>query len=152
MGGVYSDEILTGTKEERAGLQRMMAYARTGKLDLILTKSISRFARNTMTLLTAVRELKGLGVDVYFEQRIHSISVEGELMLTILAGYAQEESRSTSENMKLRIHQNFEEGKVYSLRMLGYRNDGGILRVEESEAEIVKEIFRLYLEKTASRG
>lgn len=60
-GGVYYDEILTGTKEERAGLQRMMAYARTGKLDLILTKSISRFARNTMTLLTAVRELKGLG-------------------------------------------------------------------------------------------
>ena len=65
-----------------------MAYARTGKLDLILTKSISRFARNTMTLLTAVRELKGLGVDVYFEQRIHSISGEGELILTILAGYA----------------------------------------------------------------
>ena len=128
-------------------MQRMMAYARTGKLDLILTKSISRSARNTMTLLTAVRELKGRGVDVYFEQqRIHSISGEGKLMLTILAGYAQEESRSTSENMKLRIHQNFEEGKVYSLRMLGYRNDGGILRVEESEAEIVKEIFRLYLE------
>ena len=100
-----------------------------------------------MTLLTAVRELKGLGVDVYFEQRIHSISVEGELMLTILAGYAQEESRSTSENMKLRIHHNFDEGNVYSLRMLGYRNEGGILRVEESEAEIVKEIFRLYLER-----
>ena len=66
----------------------MMAYARTGKLDLILTKSISRFARNTMTLLTAVRELKRLGVDVYFEQRIHSISMEGKLMLTILAAYA----------------------------------------------------------------
>lgn len=59
--GVYYDEILTGTKEERAGLQRLMAYARTGKLDLILTKSISRFARNTMTLLSDVRELKGLG-------------------------------------------------------------------------------------------
>lgn len=67
-------------------------------------------------------------------------------MLTILAGYAQEESRSNSENMKLRIHHNFEESKVYSLRMLGYRNDGEILKVEESEAEIVKEIFRLYLE------
>lgn len=128
-------------------MQRMMAYARTGKLDLILTKSISRFARNTVMLLTAVRELKGLGVDVYFEeQRIHSISGECELMLTILTGYVQEESRSTSENIKLRIHHDFEEGKVYSLRMLGYRNDGGILRVEESEAEIVKEIFRLYLE------
>ena len=97
--GVYSDEIFTGTKEERAGLHRMMVYARTGKLDLILTKSISRFARNTMTLLSAVMELKGLGVDVYFEeQRIHNISGEGVKLFLVALTDGNYLDNSKTEN------------------------------------------------------
>ena len=91
--GVYADEALTGTKDARENFQRLLADCRDGKIDLVITKSISRFARNTVALLETVRELKSLGIDVYFEeQNIHSISNDGELMLTILASYAQEES------------------------------------------------------------
>ena len=109
--GVYSDEAITGTKEGRADFQRMLADCRNGKIDMIITKSISRFARNTVTLLETVRMLKALGVDVFFEeQNIHTMSADGELMLTILASYAQEESLSASENQKWRIKKNFEEG------------------------------------------
>ena len=141
--GIYSDEALTGTKETRNEFQRMLTDCREGKIDLILTKSISRFARNTVTLLETVRELKLLNVDVYFEeQNIHSISSDGELMLTILASYAQEESYSASENQKWRIRKQFQEGIVSSLQMLGYRRtkDGGLEIVPE-EAEIVRFIF-----------
>lgn len=81
--GVYSDEAITGTKETRESFQRLLNDCRDGKIDLVITKSISRFARNTVTLLKTVRELKELGVDLYFEeQNIHTISAEGELMLT----------------------------------------------------------------------
>lgn len=97
--GVYSDEAMTGTKSQRDDFQRMIEDCRKGKIDLIITKSISRFARNTVTLLQTVRELKSMGIDVYFEeQHIHTISADGELMMTILASYAQEESLSASEN------------------------------------------------------
>lgn len=102
--GVYSDEAITGTKETRESFQRLLNDCRDGKIDLVITKSISRFARNTVTLLKTVRELKNLGVDVHFEeQNIHTISAEGELMLTVLASYAQEESLSVSENCKWKI-------------------------------------------------
>lgn len=84
--GVYSDEAFTGTKEERPGFQKMLKKCRNHEIDMIITKSISRFARNTVTLLEAVRELKLLGVDVFFEkENLHSTSGDGELMLTILA-------------------------------------------------------------------
>ena len=80
--GVFSDEAISGTKANRPGFQKMLEEARKGKIDLIITKSISRFARNTVTLLEAVRELKELNADVYFEeQRIHSISKERNLCL-----------------------------------------------------------------------
>ena len=93
--GVYADEGLTGTKENRPQFQRLLVDCRAGKINMVLVKSISRFARNTVTLLETVRELKALGIDVYFEeQHIHTISGDGELMLTILASFAQEESRS----------------------------------------------------------
>ena len=118
--GVYADEAMTGTKDGRQNFQKMLAECRAGNLNLIITKSISRFARNTLTLLETVRELKDLGVDVYFEeQQIHSLSSDGELMLSILASYAQEESLSASENQKWRIRKDFEKGKVSSLQMLG---------------------------------
>jgi len=111
--GVYADEALTGTKDTRPAFQRLIADCKDGKIDLIITKSISRFARNTVTLLETVRELKLLGVDVYFEeQNIHSMSGDGELMLTILASYAQEESRSVSENCKWRIRKRFQQGEI----------------------------------------
>ena len=87
--GVYADEAKTGTKDSRESFQRLLADCRAGKVDMVITKSISRFARNTVTLLSTVRELKTLGIDVFFEeQNIHSISADGELMLTILASYA----------------------------------------------------------------
>ena len=99
--GVYADEALTGTKDSRENFQRLLAACRNGEVDKVITKSISRFARNTVTLLQSIRELKELGVDVFFEeQNIHTMSADGELMLTILASYAQEESRSASENQK----------------------------------------------------
>ena len=145
--GVYADEAMTGTKDNRENFQKMLTECRAGNLNLIITKSISRFARNTVTLLETVRELKDLGVDVYFEeQNIHSLSSDGELMLSILASYAQEESLSASENQKWRIRRDFEQGKVSSLQMLGYkRNHDGVLEIIPDEAEIVRLIFNSYL-------
>ena len=145
--GVYADEALTGTKDNRENFQKLISECRAGNIDLIITKSISRFARNTVTLLETVRELKELGVDVYFEeQNIHSISPDGEFTLTLLGSYAQEESYSASENQKWRIHKNFEQGRLGSITMLGYErsNDGTLIIVPE-EAEIVRMIFNDYL-------
>ena len=91
--GVYSDFAISGYKEKRPGLQQMLADARAGKMDLILTKSVSRFARNTRIVLEATRELRELNVGVFFElQNINTLSGEGELMLTIIAAFAQAES------------------------------------------------------------
>lgn len=144
--GVFADEAKTGTKDSREGFQKMIAACRAGSVDAIITKSISRFARNTVTLLETVRELKGYGVDVFFEgQNIHTLSTDGELMLSILASYAQEESLSASENQKWRIRKNFEEGKPWNGTMLGYRYHNGTLVIEPQEAEIVRRIFREYL-------
>lgn len=141
--GVFSDEAITGTKSQRDGFQRMLASCRAGEIDLVITKSISRFARNTVTLLQTVRELKSLGVDVFFEeQNIHTMSTDGELMLTILASYAQEESLSASENQKWRIRKAFENGELANLRFLfGYNITANGIQVNEKEAAIVREIF-----------
>ena len=145
--GVYADKALTGTKASRPEFQRLLSDCRAGEIDMVITKSISRFARNTVTLLEAVRELKALGIDVYFEeQNIHSLSADGELMLTILASYAQEESRSVSENCMWRIRHGFEKGVPTPMRLNGYRMRDGALCVVPEEAETVKMIFDLYLE------
>ena len=145
--GVYTDEALTGTKNSRAGFQQMLTDCRAGKIDMIITKSISRFARNTVTLLETVRELKSLGVDVFFEEEgIHSISSEGELMLTFLASYAQEESRSVSENCTWRIRERFGRGEPIWFRIYGYRMRNGRLEIHPEEAEVVRMIFSLYLD------
>lgn len=145
--GVYYDEAISGTKDERINFQRMLEDSRAGKIDLIITKSISRFSRNTATLLNTVREFKEYGVDVYFEeQKLSSLSADGELMLSILASYAQEEARSVSENMLWRVRSNFKKGQVFSKTILGYRIENSTLVVFEEEAEIIKRIFSLYLE------
>ena len=144
--GVYADEAKTGTKDSRENFIQMLADCKNGKVDMIITKSISRFARNTITLLSVVRELKTIGVDVFFEeQNIHTLSADGELMLTILASYAQEESLSASENQKWRVRKNFQEGKPWNGTILGYRYSGGQLVIKPDEAETVRKIFRLYL-------
>lgn len=145
--GVYADEAKTGTKDNRENFQRMLTDCRAGKIDHILSKSISRFARNTVTLLETVRELKALGISVYFEeQNIDTSTADGELLLSILASYAQEESLSTSENMKWRIRSNFQQGLAWNPTLLGYRYEEGVFVIHPEEAEIVRQIYDSYLD------
>ena len=141
--GVYVDEALTGTKDSRPEFQRMLTDCKAGKIDRILTKSLSRFARNTITVLESVRMLKSLGIDVYFEEgNIHSLGADSELILTLLASFAQEESLSVSENQKWRIRKAFENGELANLRFLfGYNITANGIQVNEKEAAIVREIF-----------
>lgn len=135
--GVYADEAVTGTKDTRPEFDRLINDCRNGKVDYILTKSISRFARNTVTLLSIVREVRDAGIGIYFEgQRIDTLTVEGEFLLTVLASYAQEESRSVSENCKWRARKGFEKGVPYACEMLGYRLVNGKITVIPEEAEI----------------
>ena len=143
--GIYADEAVTGTKDGRGQFQKLLTDCRAGKVDLVITKSISRFARNTVTLLQTVREFKNLGVDVYFEeQNIHSLSSDGELFLTILASYAQEESRSASENQKWRVRDKFRNGIPWNGTILGYRYGADGYVIEPTEAETVRLIFDSY--------
>jgi site-specific DNA recombinase len=144
--GVYADEAVTGTKDARDEFQKLIAECRAGRIDLVLTKSISRFARNTVTLLESVRELKKHNVDVYFErENIHSMSGDGELMLSILASFAQEESLSTSENCKWRIRNYFKDGIPSNLRIYGYDCVGRQLVVYAAESAVVRMIYADYL-------
>ena len=145
--GIYADEGISGTKEDRDEFQRMINDCRAGKIDLILTKAISRFARNTMTMLEIVRELKNLNVDVFFEeQNLHSISSDGEMVLTLLASVAQEEARSVSENQKWRIRKDFEKGLIWGgSSAYGYRIINKKMVIIPEEAKLVKRIFQLYI-------
>lgn len=145
--GIYADEGISGTKEDRDEFQRMINDCRAGKIDLILTKAISRFARNTMTMLEIVRELKNLNVDVFFEeQNLHSISSDGEMVLTLLASVAQEEARSVSENQKWRIRKDFEKGLIWGGKnAYGYRIVNKKMVLVPEEAKLVKRIFQLYI-------
>lgn len=145
--GVYADEALTGTKDERPEFQRLLADCRTGKIDMVITKSISRFARNTVTLLEATRGLKAIGVDVFFEEQgIHTLSGEGEMILTLLASVAQEESRTVSENCKWRIRNKFKNGELVGLRrMFGYNISRRGITVNPEQAAVVRMIFDDYL-------
>ena len=145
--GVYADSGITGTKDDRPEFQRMIEDCRAGLIDRILVKSISRFARNTVTLLETVRMLRSLNIDIYFEeQNIHTLSGDGELMLSILASFAQEESRSVSENCLWRIQKKFENGETTGYRIYGFRYNAGSLEIVPEEAEMVRRIFSLYLD------
>ena len=145
--GIYADEGRTGTKENRPQFQALLQKCRSGDVDMVITKSISRMARNTVTLLNTVRELKALGVDVYFEeQNIHTISSEGEVLLTLLASFAQAESLEVSENCKWRIRHKFQEGYATPFSMIGYRINNGEITVIPEEAQTVRRIFDLYLD------
>lgn len=126
----------------------MLEDAEAGKIDIILTKSIQRFARNTVDLLQTVRRLKELGIEVWFEkENIHTMSGDGELMLTILASFAQEESRSLSDNIKWRFRKKFEQGIPHAkFFVYGYCWEKDNLVIKPEEAAIVREIFDAYLQ------
>ncbi len=147
--GAYADLGISGKSEKRPEFQRMIRDAKAGKIDLIITKSVSRFARNTVTLLKYVRLLKAMGIAVFFdENKINTLSAEGEMMLSVLASFAQEESRSIGENYKWTIRKKFEngEGVVNTTRFLGYDKDQtGRLVINEAEAKIVRQIYEMYL-------
>lgn len=147
--GVYADNGISGTgTAKRENFRRLIEDCDSGKIDLVLTKSISRFARNTVDLLETVRHLKEIGVEVWFErENIHSMSGDGELMLSILASFAQEESRSISENEKWSVIKRFEQGKPNGhFRIYGYRWEGDDLVPVPEEAEVVKRIFQNFLD------
>ena len=147
--GVYADYGISGTgMQKRADFLRMLSDAEAGKINIILTKSIQRFARNTVDLLNTVRHLRDIGVQVYFEkERIRSLSGEGELMLTILASFAQEESRSISENIKWAVRKKYEKGIAHiHSQIYGYRWEGDTLVVVPKEAAVVKRIFQNFLD------
>lgn len=149
--GVYSDFGISGFKEKRPGFQEMMRQAREGNIDLIITKSVSRFARNTVTVLKAARELKEMGVGIFFElQNINTLSEAGELMLTVIAAFAQAESESASVTNKMVYQRKYRNGipVAYLERSFGYQKDAyGDFIPKEPEAGIVKEMFHL-----ASKG
>ena len=146
--GVFADDGISGTGiAKRDEFKRMIEAADNGEIDIILTKSIQRFARNTVDLLQTVRHLKDIGVEVRFEkEHINSMSGDGELMLTILASFAQEESRSISDNVKWGIRKRFEKGIPNGrFQIYGYRWEGDHLVIHEEEAKIVRLIYNNYL-------
>ncbi len=147
--GIYADRGISGTKiRKREGLQQLLADCESGRIDIILTKSISRFARNTVDLLRVVRYLKELGTEVYFEKEgISSMSGEGELMLSILGSFAQEEIRSISENIQWGIRKAYGQGRegVRNSHVFGYQYDGSGYVVVPEEAMLVRQIFDEYI-------
>jgi site-specific DNA recombinase len=154
--GIYTDEGISATNtKKRDGFKQMVADALDGKIDLIITKSVSRFARNTVDSLVTVRQLKEKGVEVYFEkENIYTLDSKGELLITIMSSLAQEESRSISENVTWGQRKRMADGKIslpYA-QFLGYeKGENGLPRIVESEAEIIRMIFRSFMEgKTPS--
>ena len=154
---VYTDEGISGTGiRKRLGFQSMIEDALNGKIDLIITKSVSRFARNTVDSLTTIRKLKENGVECYFEkENIWTFDGKGELLITIMSSLAQEESRSISENCTWGQRKRFADGKVTVpfKRFLGYdRGPNGELVVNPEEAETVRRIYRLFLQGMTYNG
>ncbi|CAK7038024.1 recombinase family protein [Tissierella sp.] len=146
---VFADRGITGTTDNRPEFQRMIEAARVGEIDLIITKSISRFARNTAVMLETVRELKSINVEVRFEkENINTLSGDGELMLTILSSFAEEESKNISQNTKWAMKRKFKRGElvINTKLFLGYDKDEfGDLVINREEARIVERIFTDYL-------
>lgn len=148
--GVYADEGISGTAiKNRDEFKRLIKDCEAGKIDIVLVKSISRFARDTVDTLNTTRHLKDLGVDVYFEkENIHSMSNEGELLLTLLASFAQAESESISANEKWSVKKRFEQGIPNTcIRSFGYDWDAETktMLINEEEAKWVRYIYEQYL-------
>lgn len=144
LAGIYFDEGISGTRSDsRPELQRMMADCRAGKIDYILTKSISRFSRNTTDCIDLVRSLLRLNIPIYFEkENLNTGSMEGELILSILSSMAEDESRSISNNSKWSLERRFLNGTFKSSSLpYGYKREGEDIVIIPDEAEIIKRIF-----------
>ena len=146
LNGVYYDEGISGTQtKKRSGFNTMIEEAMQGTIDLILTKEVCRFARNTVDTLSYTRKLKDRGIGVIFTiDNIDTLEPDGELRLTIMASIAQEESRKTSERVKWGQKRRMEQGVVFGRDMLGYTVQNGTLSVNEEEASIVRTIFHKF--------
>ena len=155
--GIYADEGISGTNtKKREQFNRMIEDCKARKIDMVITKSISRFARNTLDTLTYVRLLKDLGIEVFFEkENIKTLDSKGEVLLSILSSLAQDESRSISENSTWGIRRRFEQGKLHinHTKFLGYDKDkNGNLVINPKQAKIVKRIYEDFLDgKGANR-
>lgn len=145
---IYADEGITGTREDkRDEFQRMIKDCRRGKIDRIYTKSISRFARNTKDCLKNIRELKSLGITVFFEkENIDTAKLTDEMMITIMGGLAQEESTSISQNMRWSIQKRMKNGTYKNATPpFGFKKVNGDLEVDENQMQIVRQMFEWYV-------
>lgn len=151
LADIYTDDGISATNTKyREGFNQMIRDCQRGKIDMVITKSISRFARNTVDCLNYIRELKELNIAVFFEkENINTLDTRGEVLLTIMASLAQQESESLSQNVRLGIQYRFQQGipVINTTGFLGYDKDrNGNLIINPKQAEIVKRIFREYLE------
>ena len=149
--GIYADDGISGTNtKKREEFNRMIADCMDGRIDMIITKSISRFARNTLDCLKYIRQLKDRNIPVFFEkENINALDAKGEVLLTIMASLAQQESQSLSQNVKLGLQFRYQRGEVQvnHSRFLGYTKDeNGRLVIDPEQAEVVRRIYREYLD------
>lgn len=149
--GIYADEGISGTNtKNRSEFNRLIEDCLAGNIDMVVTKSVSRFARNTLDCLKYIRKLKEKSIAVFFEkENINTLDAKGEVLLTIMASLAQQESQSLSQNVKLGVQYRFQKGevRVNTNRFLGYdKDENGKLVINPEEAEVVKRIFREFLE------
>lgn len=155
--GIFADDGISGTNtKKREEFNRMIEECMAGRIDMIITKSISRFARNTLDCLKYIRQLKDKNIPVFFEkENINTMDSKGEVLLTIMASLAQQESQSLSQNVKLGLQYRYQNGEVQvnHNRFLGYTKDeDGHLIIDPVEAEVVKHIFCEYLEGASLAG
>lgn len=151
LAGIFADDGITGTNtKKREEFNRMIDECMAGNIDMVITKSISRFARNTLDCLKYIRKLKDENIAVFFEkENINTMDSKGEIMITIMASLAQQESQSLSQNVKMGIQYRYQQGEVMvnCSRFLGYTKDKNRqLVIVPEEAEIIKRIYREYLE------
>ena len=149
--GIYADDGISGTNtKKREEFNRMIDDCKAGNIDMIITKSISRFARNTLDCLKYIRQLKDMNIPVLFEKEsINTMDAKGEVLITIMASLAKQESQSLSQNVKMGLQYRYQQGKVQinHNRFLGYTKDAnGNLVIDPEQAETVKRIYREYLE------
>lgn len=151
LAGIFADDGISGTNtKKRTEFNRMIDECMAGNIDMIITKSISRFARNTLDCLKFIRQLKDKNIPVYFEKEsINTMDAKGEVLLTIMASLAQQESQSMSQNIKLGLQYRYQQGhvQVNHIHFLGYTKDAdGKLIIDPEQAETVKRIYREYME------
>lgn len=151
LAGIYADDGISGTNtKKRTEFNRMIDACMDGEIDMVITKSISRFARNTLDCLKYIRQLKDRSIPVFFEKEaINTMDAKGEVLITIMASLAQQESQSLSQNVKLGLQFRYQNGQVQvnHNRFLGYTKDAeGNLIIDPEQAEVVKRIYREYLD------